>query len=958
MKRLLSSLIVLFSAVLLTTCSGGGGGGGGGTNPTYTVTYNGDGYTGGSAPIDPATYEQGQVVTVLGNTGYLERTGYSFLGWNTQANGSGTTYTPGEIFTMCSADVTLYAKWAVNPTYTVTYNGNGNTGGSVPSDTSKYEQGQIVTTLGNTGNLVKSGYAFSGWNTQADGAGTTYAEPQTFTMSGANVTLYAVWTTGPVYTVIYDGNGSTSGSVPIDTTNYVPGQTVAVFANPGIKAGYSFSGWNTQADESGTTYTPGETFTTGSADITLYAMWTANVPRFLYVTAIIDYTGVSSYAIDSSTGRLKAAGQVWAGPGPITIAPSGKFAYITYMGDIMNPLNVIGSIYQFTIGADGALSAMTTSTVATGYHPGPVTIDPSGKYAYVGNSGDNTISQYTIGPDGALSPMTPATVVTGLYPSSVTVGPSGKYVYVANNGDSTFSQYKIGTGGLLSAMTPSMVASGQHPRSITIDPLGKFAYVAHYYDNSVLQYTISPTTGALSPMTPSTVAAGSGPFSVTVDPSGRYAYVANLKDGTISQYSIDATTGALSPITPSTVAVEGGLQSVVVDPSGKYAYVGGISLYKIGPDGALTPNSPATIIAQPIADSLAISYGTASAAAVAKYAYVVNSGNNTVSQYTIDATTGALTPMTPSTVDAGSGPISITVDAFSKYAYVANSQDDTVSQYTISAEGALSAMTPSTVLTGRSPSFVTADSFGDNVFVTNYSDNTVSLFYDANSYGNIYLPWLPWPPDTVATGLGPASVTVAPSGKYAYVTNFSDNTVSQYTVDATGAIALSSMTPSTVAAGAGPVSVTVDASVKYAYVANFGDNSVSQYTISATTGVLTPMTPSTVAAGAGPRSITVDPSGKYAYAANFSDNTISQYLISPTTGALSPMTPSTVATGTGPRSVMVDPSGKFAYAVNEGDNSISQYTISATTGALTPMAPATVGSGLSPRAIKIVGSYQ
>ncbi len=79
--------------------------------------------------------------------------------------------------------------------YTVTYNGNGNTGGSVPSDSTNYEQGQTVTVLGNTGNLVQTNYSFVGWNTQASGSGTTYTQGQTFTMGAANVTLYAMWTT-------------------------------------------------------------------------------------------------------------------------------------------------------------------------------------------------------------------------------------------------------------------------------------------------------------------------------------------------------------------------------------------------------------------------------------------------------------------------------------------------------------------------------------------------------------------------------------------------------------------------------------------------------------------------------------------------------------------------------------------------------------------------------------------
>ena len=69
----------------------------------------------------------------------------TFAGWNSQANGSGTTY--GATFTMGAANVTLYAKWTANPTYTVIYNGNGNTGGSVPM-TQTATRSATVTVLG------------------------------------------------------------------------------------------------------------------------------------------------------------------------------------------------------------------------------------------------------------------------------------------------------------------------------------------------------------------------------------------------------------------------------------------------------------------------------------------------------------------------------------------------------------------------------------------------------------------------------------------------------------------------------------------------------------------------------------------------------------------------------------------------------------------------------------------
>ncbi len=99
----------------------------------------------------------------------------------------------------------------------VTYNGNGNTGGSVPIDSTDYLIGDTVTVLGNTGNLVKTGYELAGWNTQADGNGTTTPIGGTFSIGTADVLLYALWTrvyalreTGPAGGLIFYDKGSYS----------------------------------------------------------------------------------------------------------------------------------------------------------------------------------------------------------------------------------------------------------------------------------------------------------------------------------------------------------------------------------------------------------------------------------------------------------------------------------------------------------------------------------------------------------------------------------------------------------------------------------------------------------------------------------------------------------------------------------------------------------------------------
>ena len=158
----------------------------------YHVIYDANNATGGDVPSGPVSVEEGSMVTVLGNSGMLERTGYIFSGWNTSADGNGTTYVENDEFKMPGSDVTLYAKWtALN--YHVTYDGNGAQSGSAPEDTNGYNIGGEVTVLGNTGGLALWGYAFAGWNTQRDGSGTPYAAGAKFNIGSADVTLYAQW---------------------------------------------------------------------------------------------------------------------------------------------------------------------------------------------------------------------------------------------------------------------------------------------------------------------------------------------------------------------------------------------------------------------------------------------------------------------------------------------------------------------------------------------------------------------------------------------------------------------------------------------------------------------------------------------------------------------------------------------------------------------------------------------
>jgi uncharacterized repeat protein (TIGR02543 family) len=203
----------------------------------------------------------------------MVRSGFTFTNWNTASDGSGTSYAAGASLTMGSANVTLYAIWTALPTYSVTYDGNGSTGGTVPTDGNAYLSGATVT-VANAGTMVRSGFTFTNWNTASDGSGTSYAAGASLTMGSANVTLYAIWTALPTYSVTYNGNGSDGGTVPNDGTSYLTGSTVTVLSPGTLSLSNGiFSGWNTAADGSGTAYASGGTFAMGTGNVTLYAMW-------------------------------------------------------------------------------------------------------------------------------------------------------------------------------------------------------------------------------------------------------------------------------------------------------------------------------------------------------------------------------------------------------------------------------------------------------------------------------------------------------------------------------------------------------------------------------------------------------------------------------------------------------------------------------------------------------------
>lgn len=148
---------------------------------------------------------------------------YSFVLTATNSGGS-KTY---------SASITITAE-----SFTVSYDGNGNTGGSAPTDSTSYVSSQSVTVLG-SGTLTKTGFTFSGWNTNSSGTGTTYYANNTFSIT-SNRTLYAVWQSSIITPVFSDSSAVSPATLGVSYSDAVSAsnvQSYSVFSGslpPGI----------------------------------------------------------------------------------------------------------------------------------------------------------------------------------------------------------------------------------------------------------------------------------------------------------------------------------------------------------------------------------------------------------------------------------------------------------------------------------------------------------------------------------------------------------------------------------------------------------------------------------------------------------------------------------------------------------------------------------------------------
>ena len=244
------------------------------TGNMQPLTYHGNGATGGNTASQSG--KTGDELTT--NANGFTRDGYTFVRWDTAKDGSGTAYGEGKNgvgrYTMKPAGNDLYAIWQANPA-SIQYRDDYGATGSTPDTTGVTGQNVTIAQSG----FTRPGYTFTGW--ARDRRTNPSLQPGgRYTLTPGTTTLWAQWRADPAHLIYNSNSGSTSQT---HRTDGVVDQTLTVIANPFTRSGYTFTGWNTQADGRGKAYAAGNGFRlvadakSNPVNTTvLYAQWRIN----------------------------------------------------------------------------------------------------------------------------------------------------------------------------------------------------------------------------------------------------------------------------------------------------------------------------------------------------------------------------------------------------------------------------------------------------------------------------------------------------------------------------------------------------------------------------------------------------------------------------------------------------------------------------------------------------------
>ncbi len=624
---------------------------------------------------------------------------------------------------------------------------------------------------------------------------------------------------------------------------------------------------------------------------------------------------ISVLRFDNVTGHLTTIRLVPAGRFPISVSvsPDNRFVFVANFGEMDPQSGDTGaddggvSVFRFD-SATGSLCAVSRLSVGTS--PVAVSISPSGRLAVVANFGSNDLGLIRLDENALTLDRATFSFSVGLYPVSVASSPDGRFAVVANLNSNDVR--------LFSLRSPSGALLGRYPapapRAVAISPDGRHVVVADSGSDDVAVFRLDAGSESLSLIGRTPV----GAFPVAVAVSDRLVFVANQGSSDLAVLDLDPATGTLRPLSrtptggfPLSVAVSG--DSVFV--ANVLSTLPGLSpkgsVESFGVDrgsGALTR-----------LDVRPAGLTTVSVAVSGSFVMACNRDSNNVNVFRWDALSGSLAEVDGSPFAVGELPVYALAPPGLGIALVADAGAGELTVLRVDgSSGRLTTM--SRVATGDLPLSLAVSPAGV-VLVANGNSDSVTVLRLDPGVGVSSNP---------RTGRGPRSIQLHPSGRFAYVSNLFDDSVSIYSVTPEGDLSPFLGAP-TVRSGSGPSALVLDAEGRHLYVTNSGADTVSVYGIENGGASLTLV--QECGAGAGPYDLQIGPDGRFLFVANFNGNSISVFRRDSETGRLS--LSRQVPTRAGPLGLAIDEAGRFLYSANfgesglDGNGSVTQFEIAA-----------------------------
>jgi 6-phosphogluconolactonase (cycloisomerase 2 family) len=434
-------------------------------------------------------------------------------------------------------------------------------------------------------------------------------------------------------------------------------------------------------------------------------------------------------------------------------------------------------------------------------------------------------------------------------------------------------------------------------------------------------------------------------LSATAPQQPRFAYVANNQDGTVSVFEVDKT--MLRARDYAYVAGSSPL-SLALTPSQRFLYVGGngspgLVGYSVNADtGELTPLAP-TSFSNSLFQLKVDPSGK----------FLVSATGSSVDSYRINAETGAL-------LSTGSGsassPIALAIHPSGKLVYAIDVNNDEVSAFYLNpTTGVLTSVAGSPFPTNSTNPFAAAiDPAGRYLFIPNVNGGNLTVFAINSSTGAL----MEVEGSPFATGGGPWAVAVSPSGNILYVSNSYDKTISAFVINSTTG-SLSAVTGSPFSSGAtAALGLTIDPSGEKLYGMDHDSNEVVIFSINPSTGAL--KLENTVRSRGAAYSMAIvsgkDPAPyvpKSVYVTNAISNNISAFNIASSSGSLTVISGSPFPTGSFPSAISSDAGGRFVFTGNVGDSTVSAFTVDAATGTLSPAPGSPFSAGKQPTSVAV-----